>query len=211
MRKRLQARWRWYRRFYGWMPVIAVIVIAVLAVATHRRNEVWRSSSRLWMDSAAKSPMSLRALNNAGLALRIEGKQEQAARYFEAALRLKPLNSHDQTVRSMVQTNMAYVWIERREYQRAFDLVSTAMAERPTLEAMNAMALLMLFANRPDQAVRITGEILDQDNLGQWRLRSSLWATRGQAFQRLGDCNNAMASYVAIKYLRPDFNIPACP
>ena len=211
MRLQARARWRWVRRQLRPELIAGIVVIIVFALATHRRNNVWRSEVGIFGDAASKSPMKHRPLLNAGVAWRKAGNTENAARYFEAARRLPYPTTYEIKLHYAAQTNLANIYIERRQYQAAFDLANDSLQHSATPDTMNTMAFLMLVAGRPDQTIYLTDQILNGNFNGGWRLRTSLWAWRGQAFQKLGDCNNAMAAYVAIKYLKPDFQIPACP
>lgn len=211
MRLQARARWRLFRRQFYPEFVAGIVVIIVFALATHQRNNVWRSEVGIFGDSASKSPMKHRPLLNAGMAWRKAGNAENAARYFEAAWRLPYPTSYEAKLHYAAQTNLANIYIERHQYQRAFELANDSLQHAASAETMNTMAFLMLIAGHPEETIYLTDKILDGNFNGGWRLRTSLWAWRGQAFQKLGDCNNAMASYVAIKYLKPDFQIPACP
>lgn len=205
---RLRARWRWIRLQYGYMPLMCSIIIMACMVATIRRNHVWGSNASLYEDTAMKSPEKVRVLINTGMALKEIGDVGGAEMYFQRAIAAPVGAHHDQILRSIGESDLAYIYIERGEYGKAELLLRDAL-KTPTGETLNAGALLELIGGNPDAAIQMTDDILAND--GAFRLRPSLWATRGQAFQMLGRCDEAEAAYVTIKSLQPDFNIPHCP
>lgn len=68
----------------------AVALAAVLGLATHARNEVWRDPVRLFADPAAAGPGRSRALVNAGKELVRRGRLDDAERLLRQALVLDP-------------------------------------------------------------------------------------------------------------------------
>lgn len=197
----------WLKTRWG-LAVQASILIACLTL-TVQRNEVWRSKLTLWEDAVAKSPGKIRPLINAGMEHKIAGNREKAEAYFTRAISIETRNALDVYHRGFAKTNLAMLRIEQGRYPDALTLLNEVLAESPNLDAMNAMALLALIGGNPQVAVEMTGEILDKYDA--WRLRPSIWATRGQAFHHLGQCDDAQAAYVTLKALKPEFQIPVCP
>jgi hypothetical protein len=74
--------------------VVAVggAVIAILAVLTVLRNEVWRTPLSLWQDALAKSPGKARVHTNLGMALQTSGEWQKAIDHYCRALELDPRN-----------------------------------------------------------------------------------------------------------------------
>jgi tetratricopeptide (TPR) repeat protein len=70
------------------VPLAALLL--VFAVATVRRDRVWRDDESLWTDALAKSPHSAVAHHELGVAYLRRGRDDLAARYVEEALRLDP-------------------------------------------------------------------------------------------------------------------------
>jgi tetratricopeptide (TPR) repeat protein len=71
--------------------VVASLVIGcALALATARRNTVYRNELVLWTDTAAKSPDNVWAHNGLGVALLHAGRPSDAAAEYAEALRLVP-------------------------------------------------------------------------------------------------------------------------
>jgi len=70
--------------------VSAVIVIGVLGVVTLRRNNDYRSAESIWRQALDVSPDSFRAHGNLGIALKSQGKNDEAMSHFLQSLKLKP-------------------------------------------------------------------------------------------------------------------------
>lgn len=73
----------------GAVGALALIVI-VAAVATHRRNAIYRDERTFWKDVIAKSPHNARAFNNLGIALAESCDDAGATLAFRQALVLDP-------------------------------------------------------------------------------------------------------------------------
>jgi tetratricopeptide (TPR) repeat protein len=70
--------------------VSAVIVSAVLAVASICRNRVWANDITLWSDAAQKSPNKARPHLNLGTALAVAGRLEEGTRELRRAVEIEP-------------------------------------------------------------------------------------------------------------------------
>lgn len=94
-------------RFLG--PYVLVAVAIALGVLTMLRNEEYRSRVTVWERSLAKMPDSVRAGTNAGQALLIEDRFEEALPILERARELSP---HD----PYVLQNLAYAHELKGDY-----------------------------------------------------------------------------------------------
>lgn len=65
-------------------------VLSLYSYGTVSRNAVWKDDYTLWTDAVKKSPDSPRAHVNAGRALSLSGRRDEAREHFRTALRLKP-------------------------------------------------------------------------------------------------------------------------
>jgi tetratricopeptide (TPR) repeat protein len=72
----------------GWIAI--ALIVAALVVTTHVRNRIWRDELALWSDATLKSPGKARAQNNYGLALRAEGRLEEAEAAYRRAIAIEP-------------------------------------------------------------------------------------------------------------------------
>jgi hypothetical protein len=73
----------------AWIRPVAVLCVLFLAgnaIATVRRNRVWRNDTSLWEDAARKSQRSGMALRSLATAYQKEGRYDEALRYFDRAL-----------------------------------------------------------------------------------------------------------------------------
>jgi tetratricopeptide (TPR) repeat protein len=81
----LVRRWRTGR---GTMAGALGAVLALAALATYQRNQVWAGPIPLWTDAAAKSPASVRPRFQLAFAYYEAGRCADASREFEAASKL---------------------------------------------------------------------------------------------------------------------------
>ena len=69
-----------------------IVVLAVEAAGTHRRNQVWRSEESLWRDVVAKSPRNSRGLMNYAAVLMVRGDFTNGLPLLQRAAALSPLD-----------------------------------------------------------------------------------------------------------------------
>jgi tetratricopeptide (TPR) repeat protein len=77
-------------RLTPWAVAAGVALVALLAVGTSSRNEVWRDEITLWSDVVSKSPDDARAWNNLGQVHERLGQFEAAEQAFSEAVRRDP-------------------------------------------------------------------------------------------------------------------------
>lgn len=70
--------------------IVVAALLIVLATATSRRNEDYRSALAIWSDTAAKRPGNWRAFTEVGTALVADGHIAEAITNYEHALQLRP-------------------------------------------------------------------------------------------------------------------------
>ncbi|MGE3536773.1 MAG: tetratricopeptide repeat protein [Candidatus Tectimicrobiota bacterium] len=70
--------------------VLLSLLVAVCALWTYERNQVWANEVTLWQDCVHKSPRKARAHTNLGVALVRQGNVSAAIAHFTEALRLRP-------------------------------------------------------------------------------------------------------------------------
>jgi protein O-mannosyl-transferase len=73
-----------------WIAAVALLIVAGLSLATLQRNHVWGSELRLWQDTAAKSPLKGRPLNNFAVALEDKGRRREAIEVLLRAIEVEP-------------------------------------------------------------------------------------------------------------------------
>ncbi len=72
------------------VPATVVILVGALSWKTCIRNEVWRTHESLWENTVAKSPGKYRTWGNRGAAYSHNGKEEEAVKCYQAALKIEP-------------------------------------------------------------------------------------------------------------------------
>ncbi|UCF31750.1 MAG: tetratricopeptide repeat protein [bacterium] len=73
------------KHFLAWSCV--ALVLLLFTYGTHSRARVWGSPERFWNDAVQKAPGSLRAYINLGILRDLAGREEEALKIYEQALR----------------------------------------------------------------------------------------------------------------------------
>jgi len=71
-------------------PMLIMVTLAALALDSRRYAAVFQSEKTLWAYTVQRNPRAWLAYNNLGIALRAEGKRQEAVADYEASLRLSP-------------------------------------------------------------------------------------------------------------------------
>ena len=144
------------------LGVVAGVGLAVaLGFWTFERNKVWHDRISLWSDCAAKSPGLARPRNNLGVALKKEGRLQEAGEQFQAVIALDPtfVEAYNNLGNIMVDVgrgnealalygkalalapgnpvihnNIGRLMIERRNYGRAMMHFAEALRLQPDFE-----------------------------------------------------------------------------
>lgn len=78
-------------RVTRWLvPTMAMGAVIALSLATTRRNDVWSTPVKLWTDTVSKSPNKYRTWGNLGAAWSGAGRDDEAVKCFETALKIQP-------------------------------------------------------------------------------------------------------------------------
>jgi protein O-mannosyl-transferase len=70
--------------------IIMAGLLALLCTLSWMRSETYLTMISLWQDAVGKSPNKARPHNNLGLALKHEGRLDEATEQFERAIQLEP-------------------------------------------------------------------------------------------------------------------------
>ncbi len=109
-------------------PVVLAAVLAVpLARATLARERVWHDDLAFWTDTVAKAPEEGLPHLHLGLTYAKMGYDERALEEYEKAL----ARYDDAEGRSKALNNMATVFMDRREFDRARQSLERALREVP--------------------------------------------------------------------------------
>ena len=130
---------------------LPAVLLAVLAVLTWNRTQVYRTEETLWRDTLTKNPSAWIAHNNLGVACKRQGRTEEAAGHFLAALKYKG-NSPE------IHANLGVIYQERGEVDRAIEAYRNAVALNPQLSDMqyNLGRLLMKRGEKQEAIQRFT-------------------------------------------------------
>jgi Flp pilus assembly protein TadD len=105
------------------LPVaVCLLILAVHALGTHTRNEVWRTGESLWKDVTEKSPGNGRGWMNYGVALMARGDLAGARACFDRALPLLPFYSTLQVNLGVVHAALGDQETAARHFARALEL-----------------------------------------------------------------------------------------
>lgn len=90
------------------------ILLAVFALMSHLRNDVWQNSFTLWSDAIEKAPKKARPYNGRGLVYYRQGNFDKALEDFNKALEINP----DFT---LALQNRGNLYQKREEYEKAIE------------------------------------------------------------------------------------------
>jgi tetratricopeptide (TPR) repeat protein len=122
-----------------------VLVVAVLATLTLRRNEDYRSSVSIWGDALTKRPSLARAHVSFATANLDQGNLEEAAAHFAEAVRLKPADS-------LSRTNQALVWLRTGQFERAQTALEQVVPTYP--HGLDTLGLALRLQGKVDPATK---------------------------------------------------------
>jgi tetratricopeptide (TPR) repeat protein len=128
-----------------------LLLTAIYAVGTVRRNTVWRSNFDLWTDTVAKSPESPWAHENLGRAYRNLRNPVQAIVQYQAAIQIRP--EYDSP-----HVNLAAAYDDLGMVNEAMREIRIAIALDPTNSA--AHHNLAIFYNRMGMKERARYELM---------------------------------------------------
>jgi tetratricopeptide (TPR) repeat protein len=137
---------RWKPGLYKITALVGVVVLAGLGWLTWRQGHIYRDVETLWRDTLAKNPDAWMARNNLGAALKQAGRNQDAVREFEQALRLNPDDGY-------AQINLGTALLEVRKIQEAIPHFERAVQVMPnSAMAHNGLGVALLNAGRNEEA-----------------------------------------------------------
>ncbi|HEV7502399.1 MAG TPA: tetratricopeptide repeat protein, partial [Vicinamibacteria bacterium] len=106
-------------------PAAAGVLLLVLAALTYRQSQVYRDAATLYAATLERNPDCYLCLNNLGtLAARRPGGMEEAARYYQDAVRIKPDSPE-------AQNNLASALAETGRLQESVPHFERAVGSAP--------------------------------------------------------------------------------
>lgn len=209
------------------LPLPAVLGAGLLGLATHARNEVYRSPASLWADTVAQRPENPRAHYNLGLALLADGRRDEAIQEFQRAIALQPTHAYAQFqlgVQAMTsgnpagaqpyftaalaadphyvdaRVNLAHVLAQQGQAEAAVALYREALAEQPAADIRVNLAGQLIQLGRMDEvAPLLEAALAEAPDMPEAHL---LW---GRLAERRGDVPGAERSLRAALQLRPSY------
>ena len=190
----------------GRTPTGAVVLVAILAVLSLQRGQVWATPEGLWQDALAKAPLMPRPHLFVGDAHLRAGRYTEALAQYDRALKVNPaLLSAGDSLAIFNNTGAAYLATGQRRaaivaYREALAIDPTYARSREALDALMALeadawdpraqrlhksALGHVVGGRPERAIELLGQAL------AIQLRPEILMGLSVAHERAG--NNAEA------------------
>ncbi|MCA9727442.1 MAG: tetratricopeptide repeat protein [Candidatus Eisenbacteria bacterium] len=147
--------------------VVAVVLVLGLGMTTWKRAEAFRSLESLWTDTLRKNPSAWMAHHNLAMLREEQGRFEEAAREYQAALALRP--DLDQS-----HYNLGNVWVQFQRWTDAEREYREALALNPGLVPVHTNLGNVLYkTGRVDEAIEHWQQSLEAEP-GNHDLRRSL-------------------------------------
>ncbi len=113
------------RKDWGFPPAIPVAAVLIaLSFATYRQIGYWQSNEELWSHTLAVTSNNFVAEDNLGGALILEGREEEAHAYFEAAARINPKDPMSHSNLGTYYETHNQMRDAVKEYEAAVDMTS---------------------------------------------------------------------------------------
>jgi len=169
-------------------------VVAVLALWTYERNQVWRNPITLWEDCVEKAPKGARAHYHLGRALIVDPEHfDEAVSHFREALRMDP-NYPDAHV------SLGIALMEENKLDDAISHFHVALRIRPIFpRAHHHLGRALARQGRLEEAVSHLAQAL--------KMRSDFveaYNDLGNALVRLGHRDDAAILYLEALRIEPD-------
>jgi len=178
----------------SWTRVALLCTIAVIfSFWTYQRNAVWSDAVTLWSDCAAKSPNKPRPNYNLGLALKNQGRLEEAIKQYKETIRIQPtyVKAH---------YNIANTLREQNRFDEAIKHYEEAVFLRKDFaQAHYNLGVALQEYNRLDDAIKQYKEAL--------RIKPDLEEAHhniGLTLQKKGNSNEAIKHYKEALRIKPD-------
>lgn len=164
------------------------LVLALAALATFQRNQVWAGSIPLWADTAAKSPRKVRPRFQLAFAYHEAGRCNDAVREFEAASKLAP-PSHELLVDWGLALECA------GQYADAVDRIERAAKLEPTAHVYAALGMVHGKRGKTEAALEALGmaEKINRDYDMIYAYRGNVYLGANQLEQAAAEFRRALA------------------
>jgi len=102
--------------------VFLIVLLAILSVASYKRNQVWKNELTLWSDVLQKSPHKARPYEGQGIAYGMQGNLIQALLDFNKALELHPNYAEAYGNRGNTYSKLGFNNLALDDYNKAISL-----------------------------------------------------------------------------------------
>ena len=147
------------RSLAGILVIFVTILLVLLGIGTYTRNRVWLSDRILWEDAAKKAPAACRPLHNlAWVYYERNGQYDTALNLYDQALKRRMNNTAQ---RSLILNNMANIYFNRGDFDKAAQLWQEAVLSFPKYVAIKyRLALARKNLGQTDEALILLDQIL---------------------------------------------------
>ncbi len=170
----------------------AAVVLALLALLTVARNQVFADPLRLLLDTVAKAPQNERAQYNLANEYKRRGEQDKAMERYKEAIRLAP-----HVARSYM--NLGAIYLEQQRNEEAMQIFLAGSQNVPRM-AMTHRNLAVAYARLGRHAEALAAAqrslTVEPDNVNGHNLAA-------QALEKLGRRQEAAAEYEKVLELEP--------
>ncbi len=179
--------------------VAAPVALAVLGTLSWRQVHIYRNPETLWQDTVTRNPGAWLAHNNLGVALKQEGKPDDAVEHYEQALRLAPYYAE-------AHSNLGNVLFDLGRTSEAIEQYEVALRLRPDYpEVQYNFANVLRRLGRTSEAIEHY-EMALQLRPDYLEVHNNL----GLAFQTLGRSTEAAEQYEAALRIDPGYADAHC-
>ena len=128
------------------VQILCLVLIAGLALESHRYAAVFVDQETMWTFNRARNPQSPAVYVNLGFIQHHDGKLDDAVRSYEQAIRLDPMDAQ-------AEDELAGVYADRHEPDKAIPHYRRALQLQPTLtKTRSSLAKALADAGRPREA-----------------------------------------------------------
>jgi len=94
------------------LKYVTAVLLLLFTSLTYSRNEAWKTTESLWLDSCEKNPDNYRAWSNYGYSQLKKKNYTEAVKHYKKSLYLNAGN-----IKAL--DNLAYIYIQQGEYEKA--------------------------------------------------------------------------------------------
>ncbi|MGD0036094.1 MAG: tetratricopeptide repeat protein [Bacteroidota bacterium] len=204
------------------------LLIFVLGILSHSRNEIWKNELTLWTDATENAPNNARAWYSKGKALEELGKLEEAIKSYDKAVEIQPeyyyawnnkgnvldeLGKHEEAINSYdiaigIKPGYYEAWNnkgttvallgKREEANKCFDKVIEINPE--SYEAWYNKGANLVLEGKNEEAIKCYDKVLAMKPY-----MYEAWNRKGAVLEKLGRYKEAIQCYDKALQINPNF------